>query len=131
MTFSVNEAVLEAEFPSVELNVAVTVMEPTGSTEVVNEAWPLTRGTGAELTPFTAKVTVPLRPAMPVTVAVKVTGCPKAEGLAEEAIVVVVDAGLTVCVNEAVLEAELPSADLNVADTELDPTVSAAVVNEA
>ena len=87
--------------------------------------------TGAELTPFTLKVTIPLRPAMPVTVAVKVTACPYTEGLADEVSVVLVDAGFTVCVSEAVLEAEVPSLEVKAAVTELEPTVSAAAVNEA
>src|SRR5437868_13533887 len=57
----------------------------------------------------TVPVGVPLPGAVTPMVAVKVTLCPDADGLAEELTVVVVLAGLTTCVSVPVLPAKLVS----------------------
>jgi len=69
-------------------------------------AIPAANATGVpKFAPSTTNCTVPVGVPLPagftVTVAVKVTGWPKTEGLAEELTVVVVAAMLTVCVTPA------------------------------
>jgi len=59
---------------------------------------------------MTVPVGVPVPGAVAVTVAVKVTDCPKTEGLTEELTAVVVLALLTVCVKlDEALALKLPS----------------------
>jgi hypothetical protein len=82
--------------------------------DVVNVAWPELRVLVATGMPPSLKMTVPVGvPVLgdvAVTVAVKVTDWPKTEGLADEAIAVVVLALLTVCVRvDELLELKLPS----------------------
>src|SRR6266567_3589136 len=80
---------------------------PTVKLEMLKVAWPeeFTDPVPSVLPP-SLKVTVPLRAAAPVepggvtlTVAVKVTDWPDAEGLSEEETIVLVLALLTVCVS--------------------------------
>jgi hypothetical protein len=71
------------------------------SDEVVNTACPDAFSVPVPTLVFPSKnVTVPVgTPPAPETVAVKLTACPNADGLSEEASVVVVAARFTVCVN--------------------------------
>ena len=66
-------------------------------------AWPAESGAVARTAVPSANCTLPVGTPAPgattVTVAVKVTGCPKVDGLAEEARLVVVAALRTVCVS--------------------------------
>src|SRR5262249_10912001 len=73
---------------------AVTVWLPAPRVASVNEAWPFVSATAGWATPsmvnVTAPVGVPVFGATGSTVAVKVTDCPKTEGVSEEATPVVV-----------------------------------------
>ena len=73
---------------------------------MLNVAEPPDSATGEpELVPSTANWTVPVGvPAVEVTVAVNVTESPNIDGFADDDTLIVVDAPLTVCVNEPVLE---------------------------
>src|SRR6266516_4415702 len=86
---------------------AVIEGDPTANVEVVNVAVPPDRVPVPSVVAPSRKVTVPLGLPAPgatgATVAVKVTLCPKTDGLADEATVVVVLALLTVCVKTALV----------------------------
>jgi len=88
-----------------------------------------------KLLPSRKNCTVPFRVPDPgttgLTVAVKVTDCPTTEGLADEVIVVLVEAWFTIWDNgDEVLVVKLVSA-LYVAVIECPPTASVVVVNAA
>jgi hypothetical protein len=72
---------------------AVIECEPTDKEEVVKAATPPVRDPVPNVTVPSLNVTVPVGvPPVPDTLAVKVTGCPKEEGLTDEVSVVVEDA---------------------------------------
>src|SRR5579862_5586322 len=119
--------------PVPPVKVAVTVLLPTASAEVLKAAWP---------EPFTAtfeartllpsvKVTVPTgTPLLEVTLAVKVTDCPNEDGLGVEVTVVVVAKALcTVCTMLPLLAAKTKS-EAYVAVMVSLPTGSADVLKE-
>jgi hypothetical protein len=96
------------------LEAAVSVWLPADSVVVLNVAVPLVRGTAGWAVPSRVKTTLPVGVPTPgataLTVAVKVTACPKTEGLAEDVTAVLVLALLTVCVKLAeVLGLKFPS----------------------
>jgi hypothetical protein len=92
-----SEMLLE-EFASPEYN-AVMECEPAVSVAVVNVAWPALNATVASVVAPSRKATVPVGPAEPVTVAVKVTLCPAVDGLADEVKVVLVLAPVATFLN--------------------------------
>ena len=73
--------------PLVPVKFAVIVCEPTGSAEVLNDAWPeASTGTdNASTVAPSRNVTVPVGvPEPDVTVAVKVTGWPNTDGFGDD-----------------------------------------------
>ncbi len=103
------EPVLPAKLVS-PLYTAVMLCVPADKDEVARVAVPLLNVTGKpRLLPPSLNCTVPV--AVPgVTVAVKVTGWPKTDGLLSEVTIVALEAWLTVCVGrEPVLLAKLVS----------------------
>jgi hypothetical protein len=83
----------------------VTVWLPGLRLLVVKVAEPPTSVAGEPCTPSTVKVKVPVGVKLQVTVAVKVTGWPGAEGFAEEVSVVPAPAMVTICVMPVEVEA--------------------------
>lgn len=78
---------------------------PETNTEVANEADPAVKGTAPRVVPPSIKVIVPV--GVPdadtgVTSAVKVTSCPKADGLTLETKPAVLEAVFTICERAAV-----------------------------
>src|SRR5579872_153561 len=98
--------------PVPPVKAAVIVLLPTASAAVLNAAWPLLSTTTFEastLLPW-VKVTVPTgAPELEVTLAVKLTDCPKVDGLGVEVTVVVVAKFCTVCTVLPLLAAKLKS----------------------
>jgi hypothetical protein len=89
---------------------ADTVWLPGLRVLVVNVAVPPTSVTGEPGVPSMVKVTVPVGVTAQVTVAVKVTGWPGADGLADEVSVVPAPAMVTICTSEVgAVEAQLLS----------------------
>lgn len=111
----------------------VIVWPPTESEDVVNVAWPApSRAPVPIVLAPSLKATVPVGIPAPgdttVTVAVNVTGRPNVYWLAEDDSDVVVEAWLTVCVNEPVLEVKLLSPEYSAVMLWL-PTESEEVAN--
>jgi hypothetical protein len=96
---------------------------------VANVALPLLSVAVPRATPFFSKVTVPVGiPTPELTVAVNVTGCPKLDGLTDEATTVAVAALFTVWLSTAEVLVAYISSPSYTALMESVPTGSAAVL---